>query len=812
MRHAAYAGILLCLLISVSCARGASTNPASPRLPDLTDDQPRQTETTAPGHYLLGYFSVSIDPVAGTVETVPQRSSAWHLNAVKFVEPPSGGSCLSFSNLEIEGRRVNVDVGLHHPFAGLTQYSGFDVKGIVIGRADMIDPTNSDRKWAGGPDGLRLLNADGWTRWWNPMEFENNGTVFSYSDGMFGTANTDDSHYNATLCGYKVFAAALGPYDDLTHLLSYPLDDPRGRAVFQVSTQAKRHYELVFPADDHGEPDLVFNYAIDACHGLPPDYLPGQHMQVPDDFPPDANQPEPFIVDVLLPTNTSYLSQDGCVGGTLELSIRVSDWQALLADIPVNRQIESIEITSPSLFVGTRTPSMSSDWTPDKPWATYTLLLEGVSPDSVLDQQVLVTIVSSEGDYQPDISSWSGTAPLSSYYVARVPISSTAPIDGSGFAINPLALWPKPGGSIYNNNRANIVGPGDPHQLWEAYELAHDFMPVVDPDGRTYVVREIDEDLLELVSLDPDGRVVSDLDFPSFEPKGNPMLVGCSLLWNNSFGEVMRVRQDGSSELFFRPMPGRGPFFFGMLNIDEDGHAFVHGPSSIQAFNHNGTYLWGRYGIDGIASMFIGPPTVTRDGLVVVGKVDIDEPPPSNFEFWALDPDNGEIIWAHSPEIQDQSISCCAADPLTGKICYAMRNKIVALNPDGDEMWTYEGANLFLPELAIAPDGTIYAAESVLGQTGGTSRLVAINREGDYMWDVECAGGISAGPVVDSVGNAYFASDEGDVLSVAPDGVERWTFRLSGRPEYLAFGAHYSLLVMVRESLFRSSLICLGDE
>jgi len=812
MRHAAYAGILICLLVSVSCAHGTSTSPATPRFPDITRDQTRQSDTISPGHNLLGYFSVSIDPATCTVETIPMRSPAWHLNAIRFVEPPSGVSHLSFSNIEIEGRRVSVDVGLYHPFGGLQQFSGFDVKGIVIGGADMVDPTNSDRRWAGGPDGLRLLNADGWTRWWNPNEFEDNGTVFSYRDGMFGTSNVDDGYYDATLCGYKVFATALGPNDDLTHLLSYPLDDPRGRAVFHVNALMMRHYELVFPADDHGDPDLVFNYAIDACHGLPPDYLPGQHIIVPEGFPPDANQLEPFVVDVLLRTNTSYLSRDGCVGGTLDLSIRVSDWQALLADIPVNQQIESIEITSPSLFVGTRTPTLESDWTPDQPWATYTLLLEGVSPDSVLDQQVLVTIVSSEGDYQPDVSSWSGTAPLSSYYIARVPISSTAPIDGSGFTINPLAPWPKPGGSIHNTHRASIVGPSNPQQLWEAHELAHDFMPVVDPEGRAYVVHEISNDILELVSLDPDGQVAAEIIFPNFEPKGNPMLVGCSLLWNNSAGEVMRVRQDGSSELFFRPMPGRGPFFFGMMNIDEDGHAFVQGPSSIQAFNHNGTYLWGRYGINGITSMFVGPPTVARNGLVIVGKVDIEEPPPSNFEFWALNPENGEIEWAHSPEYQEESIRCCAADPLTGKIIYAMRNKIVALNPDGEETWVFEGINLFLPELAIAPDGTIYAAESVLGQTGGTSRIVAVSREGEYMWDIECTGGISAGPVVDSVGNVYFATDEGDVLSVAPDGIERWSLRLSGRPEYLAFGAHYTLLAMVRKSLFVSSLVCLGDQ
>jgi len=808
MKRIALAGVAACLALVVSCAGGTSSNPASPQLAETGGRIPRLMESVPPGRTLLGLYNVSIDPATREAAVVPVRSACWHLNALKFLEVPEGGPKIWFNNIEIAGRRVEVDVTVKHPFGGFPHYCGFDIKGEVIGYADTTDPTDPSRRWAGGPNGLRVLNADGWTRWWNPVEFKDNGTIFSYRNSEYGTADSV-ANYNATLCGYKVFAASLNPEDGLAHMLAVPLDHPTGRAVFLASGIETRHYELLFPDDGEGGPDLVFSYAVDACHGFPPGYVPGQYIEVPGGFPPDANQLEPFIVDVQIPTNTVYLSEEGCVGGSLELLIRVSDWQALLAGTSISEQVQSIELTSPTLFMGTRVPELTSAGTPDKPWATYRILLEGLSPDSFNDQQVLVTVVSSEGDYQPYVTSYDGTAPLSSFYLVHVPVSQTAPIGGRGFALNPLSPWPKPGGTMYNSNTSRAVGPVDPKVAWEVTDLTTDAMPVVDAEGRTFVAREIANGGLDLNVLDAGGYPLMYLSFPNFKFAGDPMLIGCSVLWNDSSGGVYRLYQDGSHEHVFTPDDSDEYKAYGMMAIDEDGHAFVHGPSSIQAFNEYGSLLWARYAVDGVPSLFIGPITITSEGLVVVGLVEVAGGPPGDFEFWALQPETGKIEWVHSPEVTGVIANGAAADPLTGQIYYAITNRIVALNADGEQKWYHLGGNYFLPSLAIAPDGTIYAAEGVLGS--GSPGIVALTPQGSTEWKYGSQNGISAGPITDSTGRVYFATEDGIVRCLDPDGSLEWERPLGCRPSYLVFGPDHSILVGARETLFKMRLICLKD-
>ncbi len=811
MRHAMLAVVLICMLAVAACSRDASQSPASPQLsenPGVTAwaDMPRE------GHALWGFYRVTIDPDSCEAAAVPLRSAAWHLNALKFVEPPEDGSFLSFSNVKVVGRQVGVDVKIKHPFIGMPHYCGFDVKGIVMGPADMIDVTDPTRTWAGGPNGLRVMNADGWTRWWNPTEFPDNGTIFSFHSGLCGTSDSP-ADLDATLCGYKVFAASLEPNDSLSHVLAFPLTHPNGRAVFTSSGIETRRYELVFPGDGSGGPDMIFNYAIDASHGFPPDYTPGGYIEVPGGFPPEANQLEPFVIDVNLPLNSVYLSPEGCVGGALQLLIRVSDWQALLADTLIGEQIQSIELTSPTLFTGKRIPELIGEWTSSTPWATYRITLEGLTPDSILDQQVLVTIISSQGDYQKDVSSFTGASPLSAYYVVRVPVSQSTPIGGSGFALNPLSPWPKPGGTNHNSNQINTLGPVNPEIAWEVPGLTSDTMPVVDPEGRVFASRRLESGGASLVVCDPQGFEVACLDFPEFDAAGDPMMVGCSLLWNDLEGNVIRLFQDGGSELAFVPIPGPGPYSYGMLNIDDDGHAFVYGPSSIQAFDQYGGLLWARYGIDGAPSMFIGPPTVTAGGQVVVGKLDLDGGPPGEFVFWGLSPEDGEVMWTHKPAYDDAIPYGSAADPLTGQIYYAITNHIVALSGNGEQRWVFDDDDYFLPDIAIAPDGTIYAAESVLGQTGGSSKLVALSSPGGQLeWDFDCEGGISAGPITDATGTVYFATDDGSVRCLGPDGSERWLVDLDGRPSYLTFGPQHGILAGVRQTLFHTKLVCLQDE
>ena len=99
-----------------------------------------------------------------------------HVNVLPFLEPPP------MVNLTLESEpifdpiynTVEVEVGLKHPFEGLTEFAGFDVKGIVISRADYPGVVPSNTLKMPGPNRLRLLNADGYSRMWNPDEFPYN--------------------------------------------------------------------------------------------------------------------------------------------------------------------------------------------------------------------------------------------------------------------------------------------------------------------------------------------------------------------------------------------------------------------------------------------------------------------------------------------------------------------------------------------------------------------------------------------------------------------------------------------------------------
>ena len=88
-----------------------------------------------------------------------------------------------------------------------------------------------------GEGDTRLLNPDGYTRWWNPAEFPvNNGTIFSYTDGLLG-APYSTGGFNCTLNAYKYYCDDLDDPDD-------PLSDvdPQGRGVFSAGQKNVRHF------------------------------------------------------------------------------------------------------------------------------------------------------------------------------------------------------------------------------------------------------------------------------------------------------------------------------------------------------------------------------------------------------------------------------------------------------------------------------------------------------------------------------------------------------------------------------------------
>jgi len=323
--------IILTVIVMTFFAIGCSNGSVAPVSPDTNEPVVKAGETN---HALWGFWQGVIDPAAQTVEFTPLRQTEMHLNALIFLEPPALVN-VTLESLKFNGDIIEADIGLRHPFLGLDEFTGFDVCGIFITKGTTSGYSDSGVVMAGAGD-TRLLNPDGYSRWWNPAEFPvNNGTMLSYKDGLLGTPDSIGD-YNATVNGYKYFC------DDLVDP-DAPLTDVtlEKRGLFSAGQKNVRHYTIKY---DLG---LIFNYAVDASWKFPSGSKP---WDVPGDFAPEANRPEAWRVKITEVENTLW--NDGADnGGNLKLSIDVYDW--------FNAGLNEVRVESPTNFtlVESTTPS-----------------------------------------------------------------------------------------------------------------------------------------------------------------------------------------------------------------------------------------------------------------------------------------------------------------------------------------------------------------------------------------------------------------------------------------------------------------------
>ena len=91
---------------------------------------------------------------------------------------------------------VDIDISITHPFPGLPQYNGYDVRGVFMGDGSLIMKYNPDLiypekhtdqfMFANPEDGYGA--PDGYTRWFNRPEFSTGGMpMFSYTPGKVAT-------------------------------------------------------------------------------------------------------------------------------------------------------------------------------------------------------------------------------------------------------------------------------------------------------------------------------------------------------------------------------------------------------------------------------------------------------------------------------------------------------------------------------------------------------------------------------------------------------------------------------------------------
>jgi len=387
MKQITFGLILLLIAFTLGCSGG--------NLPTSPADTSTRDAASGSTHMLWGMWQFTADPLVKTLDFVPLRVADMHLNALPFLEPPPLLN-LTLESLEFNGNIIEADIGLRHPFLGLNEFTGFDVCGILISRGSISGFTDPDILLP-GPDDLHLLNPDGFTRWWNPAEFPvNNGTIFSYKDGLLGTPQST-GEYNATLNGYKYFC------DEFTSPDSPMSDiDPTGRGIFGAGQKNVRHYSIQI-----GDSGLIFNYAVDANWVFPSGPPP---WQVPDDFPPVANRPEAWNITVEVVENTLW--NDGVdSGGDLSLSIDVYDWYNAGSNLVT---VESLDNFTAAEDV---TPTGSGVG-----YSTYQVDIISATPaQDAID--LLITVKS-------DMSGYGGLLPgkaQASYFMTSVPVDDEAP-------------------------------------------------------------------------------------------------------------------------------------------------------------------------------------------------------------------------------------------------------------------------------------------------------------------------------------------------------------------------------------------------
>ena len=362
--------IVLPIIFTIYGCSGSQTY--SPVLPN-PDGIQAAAKTEGSTHTNWGLWQFYCDPESKTLDVVKLRTGAFHLNALKFVDTPTG-VYLTISNLKITGNKVEADIGLRHPFLGLVQFTGFDAKGILISNGSINGFSDNELKIPGTED-TRILNPDGLTRWWNPSEFPDNGTMFGYMDGVLGAAN-DIGGYTATLNGYKYFC------DDLTDL-DAPLSDidPEGRGQFSSGQENVRHYII-----DISDDGLVFNYAVDASWKYPVGDPP---WDVPGDFPPEANEPEAYRIEVNETKNSLYYTPDQGSGGDLSLSISVYDWYGA--------ELNTVSAEWPGFSDSASSPGPSGG---GNGYSTYVVDLEDCTPTAAGEQSILITAACEKAGYQ----------------------------------------------------------------------------------------------------------------------------------------------------------------------------------------------------------------------------------------------------------------------------------------------------------------------------------------------------------------------------------------------------------------------------
>jgi len=499
--------ILIIILVLLPACAGGSGNPLVP----VTGERIAAFESANVA--LWGIWDITLDPTDNSASIRPLRNIQFIANVTMFLQPPAGdASSLIFRNIEFDFTShpgyigVDLDVGLMHPFPGLDQYTGFDVRGIFMHDGELQSAVDSGINYA-GPDSARLLNADGCTRWMNASEFTTYG-ILGYDPGNLGTP---DFVPDATLNPYKYFCDDLEVDGDAAEFFSDPTNISQ-RGYFRPGSTNYRHYELLWP-----DGPVNFQYGVIASYEES-DPVPPEN--IPSDFPITANCPEPFLITVTDDGSTAFYEDSNSNGGDLSLSLEIYDWGVLGHGNNISGEIGSIIFESPGSLIGSPVTFDPLTLTAEPGTAVssvYHVDIPGVNPSGLTGQTVLCTVTSAIQDtYDFGFGSdYPEGAVLSAYLIFDAPILSTGTEPPVAVAKTCDCLWIAPGESITFDG-TDSYSPNGPITLWEwdfdgdgTYGDSHDGpsdMPIAtfDVEGDFSVDLRVTDSSAQTDTLDPD--------------------------------------------------------------------------------------------------------------------------------------------------------------------------------------------------------------------------------------------------------------------------------------------------------------------
>ncbi|MFA5967164.1 MAG: SBBP repeat-containing protein [Patescibacteria group bacterium] len=406
--------IALLLLAVTSCA-GGSGNAVSPVTePEMTLGTMGHTGQSQT--HLWGYYDIYIDIETQTAEAIPNRQAMFTANVVTFLNGNIANLNFHINSVPVglDYLDVDIDVSITHPFPGLSQYNGYDVRGVFMGDGSATLQYNSDLHYPVlGTDQFMLADPvdefggpDGYTRWFNKPEFSTGGLpVLQYTQGKLATP---DFNGDATLNAYKYFADGLGKNDNLWDWLN---SHATQHGQFSSGTTNTRNYYLRFP----NTKGITFGYAVLAnWEGEASEFHP-------------SNTPEAVTCNVVDNSNVWYVNpiQNG---GNLILDISLFGW----SQQPSTIFIESTVLSASHEFtLDEMTPIGGTE-----NYSTYHVEIPADHVTGTTNNELWIIAQYNAHDYTNEfgVTNLADTDPLATFSRCNLTVSTNAPYAG-GWAL-----------------------------------------------------------------------------------------------------------------------------------------------------------------------------------------------------------------------------------------------------------------------------------------------------------------------------------------------------------------------------------------